>query len=73
MTVYWTTNNGKSIDIDEMSIEYLRNTLKMIVRQTQKIPKSCPHNIELAGDMANQFNDDMELEVGITDCETGFI
>jgi|694.fasta_scaffold17891_18 hypothetical protein len=60
MTVYWTMKNGKSIDIDEMSIEHLRNTLKMIILQTKRLPKSCSHNIELAGDMANLFNDDMD-------------
>lgn len=43
--IYWTTKNGSQIDIDEMSIEHLRNTLKMIVKQNQNIQKNCPHNI----------------------------
>jgi len=29
--------NGKKIDIDTMTIEHLRNTLKMIVRQCKEI------------------------------------
>ena len=32
--VYWTMKDGNKIDIDRMSIEHLRNTLKMIVRQS---------------------------------------
>ena len=43
--LYWTTKNGSQIDIDEMSVEHLRNTLKMIVKQNQNIQKKCPHNI----------------------------
>lgn len=46
--IYWTTKNGSKIDIDEMSIEHLRNPLKMIVRQNQNIQKKCPHNIDNA-------------------------
>jgi hypothetical protein len=42
--IYWTTKKNEKIDIDEMSIEHLRNTLKMIVRQSKSVPKNCPHN-----------------------------
>lgn len=34
--VYWTTKDGNKIDVDKMSIEHLRNTLKMIIKQNQK-------------------------------------
>lgn len=34
--VYWETKDGKKINIDDMDIEYLRNTLKMIVRKNKK-------------------------------------
>ena len=37
--------NGSQIDIDEMTAEHLRNTLKMIVRKNQNIQNKCPHNI----------------------------
>lgn len=37
--VYWTMKNGQKIDIDEMDINHLRNTLKMIVRNHQKNTK----------------------------------
>ena len=55
--VYWTMRDGKKIDIDEMSISHLRNTLKMIVRQVQNVNVS-GHNgeFQLNGDMAEEFN-----------------
>lgn len=43
--ILWTMKNGSQIDIDNMTIDHLRNTLKMIVRQNQSIQKKCPHNI----------------------------
>ncbi|MCP4761540.1 MAG: hypothetical protein GY870_07145 [archaeon] len=33
---YWKTKDGKRIDVDEMSIEHLRNTLKMIIRNRER-------------------------------------
>jgi hypothetical protein len=33
--IYWTTKDGRKIDIDEMDINHLRNTLKMIVRNIE--------------------------------------
>lgn len=34
--VYWKMRNGKSISIDDMDLNHLRNVLKMIVRNSQK-------------------------------------
>ena len=75
--VYWKMRNGKLISIDDMDINHLRNVLKMIIRNNQKVqkPKS---EVKLNGDMAQSFNDDMELwdmemEAGITDIETGIL
>lgn len=34
--VYWKMKNGRSIDIDSMDLNHLRNVLKMIVRNSQK-------------------------------------
>ena len=87
--IYWKMRNGKLISVDEMDINHLRNTLKMILRSSKyycehckyivdnkKYPhrSMCPNNIinsdiysyrksqfELNGDMAQSFNDDMEL------------
>lgn len=44
--VYWKTKYGKKIDVDEMSIQHLKNTLKMIIRQTSSLPKYYPTIIE---------------------------
>ena len=32
MKYYWTIKDGTKIDVDEMSVDHLRNTLKMILR-----------------------------------------
>lgn len=42
--VYWKDKNGEKIDIDEMSIDYLRNALKMAVKNAEK--RNIQHAIE---------------------------
>ena len=46
MKVYWTMANRQKIDIDEMSINHLRNALKMVVRAMEakknSIAEPCP-------------------------------
>jgi len=64
---YWTMANGQQIDVDHMSENHLRNTLKMILRNIEaqraliaekaKQESRKRHHIELQGDMAQQFND----------------
>ena len=34
--VYWTMRNGNKISVDDMDITHLRNTLKMIIRNSEK-------------------------------------
>ena len=53
---YWKMRNGKSISIDDMDLNHLRNTLKMIVNNSSNRKKS----FVLNGDIANMFNDDMQ-------------
>jgi hypothetical protein len=53
---YWKMRNGKSISIDDMDLNHLRNTLKMIVNNSSNRKKS----FVLNGDVANMFNDDMQ-------------
>lgn len=55
---YWKTKNGDKINVDEMDITHLRNTLKMILRNMEMQPKRI--NFKLNGDIANDFNDQME-------------
>ena len=68
--VYWKMRNGRLISVDDMDINHLRNVLKMIIRNNQKVQTTCPHNATQALDM-----EDIEssLEVGITDIETGIL
>lgn len=52
---YWKMRNGDLISIDNMDINHLRNTLKMIVKNSNKHKKQVI--FKLKGDMANEFND----------------
>ena len=80
--------NGKLISVDEMDINHLRNTLKMILRNREKAlqqVKSKPKvEFNLNGDMAQFFNEEQNnsfqndyyessLEVSMTDTETGIL
>lgn len=60
--------NGKLISVDDMDLNHLHNTLKMIIRNNQKIQTTCPHNATQALDMES-----VELEVGMIDIETGIL
>lgn len=74
--VYWRMRNGKLISVDDMDINHLRNVLKMIIRNNHKVQTSrTKHKVEfkLNGDIAQSFIDDMEMEAGITDIETGVL
>ena len=51
---YWKMRNGDLISIDDMDINHLRNTLKMIVKNSNKHKNQVA--FELKGDMANEFN-----------------
>ena len=42
--VYWRGKNGEKIDIDEMSIDHLRNALKMAVKNAEQ--RNIQHAIE---------------------------
>ena len=52
--------NGELIDIDDMDINHLRNTLKLVLRNREtvikQIFKSKTNYFTLHGDMANEFN-----------------
>ena len=57
--VFWKQSNGELISVDDMDINHLRNVLKMIIRNSQKVQPT--KKFKLNGDMAQLFNDDMEL------------
>ena len=49
--VYWKQRDGKSISIDDMDINHLRNVLKMIIRNSQKVQST--HNSKQSLGMSN--------------------
>ena len=63
--IYWEQRNGVLISIDNMDINHLRNTLKMIVNNSNKHKKKVA--FELKGDMANEFNSNDECDANETD------
>ncbi len=60
--VYWKQKDGTFIDIDSMDVNHLRNVLKQIVKNSNKhkVQQKEAKQFKLNGDMANQFNDDMQ-------------
>jgi hypothetical protein len=75
-TAYWTMKDGKKISIDDMDINHLRNSLKMVVRGLERLKlqqkKSTP-KFELKGDIAqdhfdtmmdNEYANDMDYNQG---------
>lgn len=48
--------NGEKIDVDKMTESHLRNTLKLIIRRSQQVQNTCPTNVDMAIDMAEQEN-----------------
>jgi len=62
---FWTMKNGEKIDVDNMSVEHLRNTLKMIIRNVEAIKaqeKKKRQEIYLNGEIAQQINEQIILE-----------
>lgn len=60
--VYWTMANGQKIDVNDMDVKHLRNTLKLLIRsinavKQQQKPKS--QTLELRGDIAQDHYDMM--------------
>ena len=59
--VYWTMKDGQKINVDDMDIGHLRNTLKLLIRnntpskRVSKAKEIYPH-----GEMAQDFNDTQE-------------
>jgi len=58
---YWTMKNGQKINVDDMDIQHLRNTLKMLIKAKTAVtaPKSEPKhwsgfNGEIAQDLLDQ-------------------
>jgi len=59
--VYWRTRKGELIDVDDMDINHLRNTLKMLIRNKIKQVNSQKKRIAMQGDIAQEVADLVEL------------
>ena len=55
--VYWRMHNDELISVDDMTVEHLRNALKMIIRSRKEVKRV---DFTLNGDMAQQFNDSQD-------------
>ena len=62
--VYWKMKSGEIIDVDQMSISHLRNTLKMIIRNIEAVEKKekSKFKFELHGEIAQDHLAQMEYE-----------
>jgi len=59
--VYWTMMDGNSIDVDDMDIQHLRNTLKMIIKNKARVNVS-KQNFEIHGEIAQDMIDQGYLQ-----------
>lgn len=61
---YWTMKNGQKINVDDMDLQHLRNTLKMILRRVEalKQKEKARPKFELHGEIAQDHVAQMEDE-----------
>jgi hypothetical protein len=59
--IYWTMRNGQKIDVDTMDIQHLRNTLKMIIRNKQRVITAPKPKFEIHGEFAQEHADAYEI------------
>jgi hypothetical protein len=70
--VYWTMKDGKKISIDDMDINHLRNSLKMVVRGLERLKQEKERSkpkFELKGDIAQDHYDTMMDNVYANDMD----
>ena len=74
MKVYWKTQDGRVLDVDDMSDTHVRNAFKMLlrnqaIRQANEVKRRHEARVfNLNGDMANVFNQDQEDYEYAVDC-----
>ena len=69
LKVYWKQKNGIRISVDDMTEQHAKNTLKMVLvilekERLERIEKAVhkDREVRLNGDMAQQFNDQQEMD-----------
>lgn len=60
MEYIWTTKEGKKINVDDMDINHLRNSLKMLMRYLHA-QRSKPKDIKVHGEIASEHADAYEV------------
>lgn len=62
-TVYWTMKDGTKINVDDMDINHLRNTLKMLIRNADNIAirKASNNSFKVNGELAQEDADNYEI------------
>ena len=64
-TLYWKTNDGRVMNVDDMSDTHVRNAFKLLLRKISKTEAKIDrlmvlHNdVSLNGDMALEFNNSL--------------
>ncbi len=57
--VYWTMKDGQKINVDTMTVQHLRSTLKMIIKNQVRVNATKP-KFQLHGDIAQDMQDLIE-------------
>ena len=59
---YWTMKNGQKINVDDMDVNHLRNTLKMILRRVEALEQKekAKPKFQLRGEIAQDHVAQME-------------
>lgn len=63
--VYWTTKDGRRMNVDDMDNNHVRNAFKMLIRNVEQLNKRIvEHNAEITKKKANLFtiNGDIALD-----------
>jgi hypothetical protein len=68
--VFWTMRNGEKIDIDEMDVYHLRNSLKLVARAIENQKKTNQKQIKnkSIGNIENNFREQLIQEDYFDDC-----
>lgn len=72
---YWTMKNGQQIDVDDMDINHLRNTLKLIIRRSNALAASkieAKAKFKLRGDASQDHVAQMEDADYFDECAGDF-
>ena len=63
-TVYWRMKDGRLISVDDMDVQHLRNTLKMIIKNKLRVSESKKYTdrFNFNGEIAQEMYDNALIE-----------